>query len=52
MVSFIRCPAGKMGMVIGVKLAIRLVANLALFRLGAGGSAAGMGGFLYICAAS
>ena len=47
MVSFIRCPAGKMGMVIGVKLAIRLVANLALFRFGAGGSAAGVSGFLY-----
>ena len=52
MVSFIRCPVGKMGMVTGVKLAIRLVANLALFRLGAGGNAAGVGGFFYICVAS
>ena len=50
MVSFIRCPAGKICMVTGVKLAIRLVANLALFLCGAGGSAAGVGGFLYDCA--
>ena len=52
MVSFIRCPAGKGGVIIGVKLAVWFAANLALFRSGAGGSAAGMGGFLYICAAS
>ena len=47
MVSFIRCPAGKGGVVTGIKLAIRLVANLALFLCGAGGSAADVGGFLY-----
>ena len=47
MVSFIRCPAGKMGMVIGVRFAIRLAADFALFRFGAGGSAAGVGSFLY-----
>ena len=52
MVSFIRCPAGKMGMVIGVKLAIRLAADFALFRFGAGGGAAGVDGFFYICVAS
>ena len=47
MVSFIRCPVGKMGMVIGVKLAIRLAADFAPFRFGAGGSAAGVSSFLY-----
>ena len=52
MVSFIRCPAGKMGMVIGVRFAIRLAADFALFLCGAGGGAAGVGGFLYICVAS
>lgn len=43
MTGLIRCPVRKMGMVIGVKLAIRLVANLALFLCGAGGGAAGVG---------
>ena len=43
MVSLIRCPVGKMGMVIGVKLAIRLAADFALFLCGAGGSAADVG---------
>ena len=52
MVGFIRCPAGKGGMVTGIKIAIRLAANLALFRFGAGGSVAGVGGFFYICVAS
>ena len=47
MVSFIRGPVGKMGMVIGVRFAIRLTADFALFRFGAGGSAAGVGSFLY-----
>ena len=42
MVSFIRCPAGKMGVVTGVKLAIRLAADFALFLCGAGGGAAGV----------
>ena len=51
MVSFIRCPVRKMGMVIGVKLAIRLVASLAPFCFGTGGSTAGVGSFLYDCAA-
>ena len=51
MVSFIRCPVGKGGMVTGIKLAIRLVANLALFLCSACGGAAGVGGFLYDCAA-
>ena len=44
MVSFIRCPAGKIGVVTGIKLAIRLAADFALFLCGAGGSAAGVGG--------
>ena len=39
-------------MVIGIKLAIRLVANLALFLCGAGCGAAGVSGFLYDRAAS
>ena len=51
MVSFIRCPTGKGGMVIGVKLAIWFAADGALFLCGAGGGAAGVGGFLYDCAA-
>ena len=49
MTGLIRCPVGKGGMVTGVKLAIRLVADFAPFRFGAGGGAAGMGGFFYIC---
>ena len=49
MVSFIRCPAGKICMVTGVRFAIRLAADFALFRFGAGGSTAGVGGFFYIC---
>ena len=44
MVSFIRCPVGKGGVVTGIKLAIRLAADFALFLCGAGGSAAGVGG--------
>ena len=52
MVGFIRCPAGKICMVTGVKLAIRLVANLALFLCGAGCGTAGVGGFFYIFVAS
>ena len=51
-VGLIRCPVRKMGMVIGVKLAIRLAANLAPFRFGAGGGAAGVGVFLDVCVAS
>ena len=43
MVSFIRCPVGKGGMVIGVKFAICLAADAALFLCGAGGGAAGVG---------
>ena len=52
MVGFIRCPVGKGGMVTGVKLAIRLVADFAPFRFGAGGGAAGVGVFLDVCVAS
>ena len=52
MVGFIRCPVGKVGVVTGIKLAIRLAADFALFLCGAGGSTAGVGGFFYICAAS
>ena len=52
MVGFIRCPVGKMGMVIGVGLAIRFAADAALFLCGAGGGAACVGGFFYICVAS
>ena len=52
MVSFIRCPAGKGGVVTGIKLAMRFAADFALFLCVAGGSAAGVGGFLYICVAS
>ena len=47
MVSLIRCPVGKMGMVTGARFAIRLAADFALFRFGAGGSAAGVSNFLY-----
>ena len=52
MVGLIRCPAGKGGVVTGIKLAIWFAADFTLFRFGAGGSAAGVGGFFYICAAS
>ena len=51
MVGLIRCPVGKVGVVTGIKLAIRLAADFALFLCGAGGGAAGVGGFLYDCAA-
>ena len=51
MVSFIRRPAGKMGVVTGIKLAIRLAADFALFLCVAGGGATGVSGFLYICVA-
>ena len=52
MVSFIRCPAGKGSVVTGIKLAIRLAADGALFLCGAGGGAAGVSVFFYICVAS
>ena len=52
MVSFIRCPAGKGGVVTGIKLAVWFAADGALFLCGAGGSAAGVSSFLYDCAAS
>ena len=52
MAGLIKYPVGKGGVVTGIKLAIRLVANLALFRSGAGGGAAGVGGFLDVCVAS
>ena len=42
MTGLIKFPVGKMGMVIGIKLAIRLAADFALFRFGAGGGAAGV----------
>ena len=51
MAGLIRCPAGKGGMVTGVRFAIRLAADFALFRFGAGGSAAGVSSFLYNCTA-
>ena len=44
MVSFIRCPAGKIGVVTGIKLAVWFAADFALFRFGAGCGAAGVGG--------
>ena len=47
MVGLIRCPAGKGGVVTGIKLAIRLAADGALFLCGAGGGAAGVSSFLY-----
>ena len=47
MVGLIRCPAGKGGVVTGIKLAIRLAADFALFLCGAGGSTAGVSNFLY-----
>ena len=43
MVGLIKFPVGKMGMVTGARFAIRLVANLALFRISTGGSATGVG---------
>ena len=52
MVGLIRCPAGNGGVVTGIKLAIRLAADFALFLCGAGGGAAGVGGFLDVCVAS
>ena len=52
MAGLIRCPVRKMGMVIGVRLAIRFAADFALFRFGAGGSTTGVGGFLDVCVAS
>ena len=52
MVSSIRRPAGKGGMVTGAKPTVWFAADFALFLCVAGGSAAGMGGFLYICVAS
>ena len=51
MAGLIKYPTGKGGMVTGIKIAIRLVANLALFLCGAGCGTAGVGGFLYDCAA-
>ena len=52
MAGLIKYPVGKGGVVTGIKLAIRLAANLTRFLCGAGGGAAGVGGFLYICVAS
>ena len=52
MVSFIRRPAGKMGVVTGIKLAVWFAADGAHLLCGAGGSAAGVDGFFYICVAS
>ena len=51
MAGLIRCPVGKGGMVTGIKLTVWFAADFALFRFGAGGGAAGVGGFLYDCAA-
>lgn len=47
MVGLIRCPAGKGGMVTGAKPTVWFAADFALFRFGAGGGAADVGGFLY-----
>ena len=52
MTGLIKFPVGKVGVVTGIKLAIRFAADFAPFRFGAGGGAAGVGGFFYICAAS
>ena len=52
MVGLIRCPAGEGGMVIGAKFAVWFAADFALFLCGAGGGAAGVGGFLDVCVAS
>ena len=52
MPGLIKFPAGKGGMVTGVKPTVWFAANLALFLCGAGGIAAGVRGFLYICVAS
>ena len=49
MVGFIRCPVGKGGMVTGVKPTVWFAADFALFLCVAGGSAACVGGFFYIC---
>ena len=47
MVGLIKFPVGKVGVVTGIKLAIRLAADFALFLCGAGGGAAGVSSFLY-----
>ena len=47
MVGLIRCPAGKGGMVTGVKPTVWFAADFALFLCGAGGGAAGVSSFLY-----
>ena len=52
MAGGVGCPVGKMGVVIGVKLAIRLAADGAHPLYGAGGGAAGVGVFLDVCVAS
>ena len=52
MPGLIKYPAGKGGMVTGVKPTVWFAANLALFRSSAGASAAGVGGFLDVCVAS
>ena len=43
MPGLIKFPAGKVGVVTGIKLAIRLAANLAPFRISTGGGAADVG---------
>ena len=52
MPGLIKYPAGKGGMVTGVKPTVWFAADFALFLCVAGGGAAGVGGFLYICVAS
>ena len=47
MTGLIKFPAGKGGMVTGIKLAVWFAADGALFLCGAGGSAAGVSSFLY-----
>ena len=47
MAGLIKYPVGKVGVVTGIKLAIRLAADFALFLCGAGGSTAGVSNFLY-----
>ena len=52
MAGLIRCPVGKGGMVTGVKPTVWFAADGAHLLCGAGGGAAGVGGFFYICVAS
>ena len=52
MTGLIKFPAGKGGMVTGVKPTVWFAADGAHHFCGAGCGAAGVGGFFYICVAS